>query len=703
MRAVLLLPLGTVLMASMVLITSINSRNAEAYAKRIAVELAARTSEEVSVYLDGFMRQPVQVVESMADAVDNGMVNPGSEITMTRFLYELRSNFPGVPYASYAFLDGAFIGIGKSSNDDTLPDVLETRPAGNSSTLFQYALHADGTRGSLQSRDSFGSFLNEDWFAKPLAAGRMVWTPIYNWDDAPEVMAISLGKPISQQGRRIGIAGTDVLLASLSRHLQSLHLSQRSVIYITEHTGLLVASSDQRLPFDIQQGKGHRRAALMDPDPVVRSSAALLLRRFNGFDRIDRPYTLRLPLQHEPHLIRVVPWRDPLGLHWIITLVVPESEFTGFVSQQRRDTALLSLGAVGLAGLLGWRLVTLLIQPIGSVALACEQLAQRGRAPKLRPGRLIEVNRLSQAFSAMASRLEHLLEELERRRASAEEEVVQRTAELQQVHRSLQQEEAMAASIQRGLLVPEERLDGLADDLEVGALMVASRAMGGDLYDCIALGDGLLLFCVGDVSGKGMPAALLMSTCLSLLRAYCEALDSPSAIMRRINRRLAHHNTSCDFTTLVIGVINRGSGELRYCNAGHNPMLLRRAGRGSEPVRDVHGPALGIQEDVVYGEGRLFLQPEDLLLAYSDGASEMFDPQGRRFGLQRLIRSLDQSDLAQGPTAPSATPQSLPASAVVASVLAALRRHAGSEPPHDDITLLALRRRAPRLEPVQTA
>jgi hypothetical protein len=97
---------------------------------------------------------------------------------MTRFLYELRSNFPGVPYASYAFLDGAFIGIGKSSNDDTLPDVLETRPAGNSSTLFQYALHADGTRGSLQSRDSFGSFLNEDWFAKPLAAGRMVWTPI---------------------------------------------------------------------------------------------------------------------------------------------------------------------------------------------------------------------------------------------------------------------------------------------------------------------------------------------------------------------------------------------------------------------------------------------------------------------------------------------------------------------------------------------
>jgi hypothetical protein len=693
MRAVLLLPFAAVLMTSMAVITSINSRNAEAYAKRIAIEMAGRTSEGVSVYLNGFMRQPIQVVESMADAVNNGMVNPASDITMARFLYELRGNFPGVPYVSYAFLDHAFIGIGKSSNDDTLPDVLETRPAGNSTTLFQYALLAGGSRGALQSRDSFGSFLNEDWFAAPLKAGRMVWTPIYNWDDAPEVMAISLGKPISFQGRPIGIAGTDVLLASLSRHLQSLQLSPQSVIYITEDTGLLVASSDHRLPFDIKQGKGQRRAALMDPNAAVRSSAALLIRRFNGFDRIDRPYTLRLPLQQEPHLIRVVPWRDPLGLHWIITLVVPESEFTGFVSQQRRDTALLCLGAMGLAGLLGWRLVTLLIKPIESVALASQQLAEWGRAPQLRPGRLIEVNRLSKAFSAMARRLERLLAELELRRASAEEEVAQRTAELQQVHRRLQQEEAMAASIQRDLLVQEARLDGLADDLEVGALMVASRAVGGDLYDCIALDDELLLFCVGDVSGKGMPAALLMSTCLSLLRAYCEALDSPSAIMRRINRRLAYHNASCDFTTLVIGVINRGTGELRYCNAGHNPMLLRRAGGGSEAVRDVHGPALGIREDVVYGEGRLFLQPEDLLLAYSDGASEMFDPQGRRFGLQRLISSLDQS----------ATPQSLPASAVVRSVLAALRRHAGSEPPHDDITLLALRRRILRPEPVMTA
>lgn len=510
----------------------------------------------------------------------------------------------------------------------------------------------------------------------------MVWTQIYNWDDVPEVMAISIGKPIHRKGQAIGIAGSDVLLVTLSRYLQSLHLSPRSVITISEDNGLLVATSAQRFPFDIRNGRGVRRPALMDANPVIRGSASLLMRRFGSFDGIPAARTLRTQLQREPYLIRVAPWHDPHGLHWIITLAVPESDFTGFVSRQRRDTLLLSLAAISLAGLLGWALVRALIRPIEAVAAASSQLAAEGRAPALRPGLLSEVNRLSQAFSSTAEQLLGLLRQLQERQASAEEDVARRTAELRQTNSLLEEEGTMAACIQQELLVPGDQLDALAPDLQVAAQMVASRSVGGDLYDVIGLRDDFLLFCVGDVSGKGMPAALLMSTCLSLLRSYAEALDSPSAIMRRINQRLADNNDDCAFTTLVIGVINHRNGEMRYCNAGHNPMLLHRPGLPTEVLRTVHGPALGVRAGVVYSEGRLFLAPDDLLLAYSDGASEIFSRDGQRFGLQRLIASLDRWNDQRG-----GHPWGL-----VHALLADLRTFAAGEPAHDDITLLAMRR-----------
>jgi serine phosphatase RsbU (regulator of sigma subunit) len=682
MRVVLLAPLTTVLIASLGLITSLNTRNAEIYAQQAANELTERTSHEVEIYLNGFMRQPVQAVESMADAVESGMVRPNDQEGMARFMQQLRTNFPDVPYISYAFLDHAFVGVGKSGNNEQLPDVLEARPAGETHYLNQYSLLPDGSRGKLQSRDSFSSFLEEDWFKTPLKASGVVWTKIYNWDDVPEVMAISIGKPIHRGGQAIGIAGSDVLLVSLSRYLQSLHLSPRSVITISEDNGLLVATSAQRFPFDIRNGRGVRRPALMDPNPVIRGSAALLMRRFGSFETIPAARTLRMDLQREPYLIRVAPWRDPHGLHWIITLAVPESDFTGFVSRQRRDTLLLSLAAISLAGLLGWALVRALIRPIEAVAAASSQLAAEGRAPALRPGLLSEVNRLSQAFSSTAEQLLGLLRQLQERQASAEEDVARRTAELRQTNSRLEEEGAMAARIQQELLVPSDQLDALTPDLRVAAQMVASRSVGGDLYDVIGLRDDLLLFCVGDVSGKGMPAALLMSTCLSQLRSYAEALDSPSAIMRRINLRLAENNDDCAFTTLVIGVINHRSGEMRYCNAGHNPMLLHRSGLPTEVLRTVHGPALGVRAGVVYGEGRLFLGPGDLLLAYSDGASEMFSRDAERFGLVRLIASLERwSDQRGG------HPRGL-----VHALVADLRTFAAGEAAHDDVTLLAMRR-----------
>jgi sigma-B regulation protein RsbU (phosphoserine phosphatase) len=284
---------------------------------------------------------------------------------------------------------------------------------------------------------------------------------------------------------------------------------------------------------------------------------------------------------------------------------------------------------------------------------------------------------------------------LETRNRDLELEVQQRTRALSEAHERLKQEVLMASAIQRDLLVGERELHRLTPGLEVGVLMIPSKEVGGDLYDCIAVGAGRYCFCVGDVAGKGMPAALLMSTCLSLLRSYAEILDSPAAIARRLNQRLCHNNEACAFTTLVVGSLDTHSGELRWCNAGHVPLLVQRPDGSVSLLSPVHGPALGVVEGANYGEGRLSLEPGCTLLGFTDGASEMASEGNGRFGIARVVDFMNEIT-RNGPESAPTPPR------LVRGLMRRLREFAEGVAQQDDITLLALRLRLATAEDGET-
>lgn len=243
----------------------------------------------------------------------------------------------------------------------------------------------------------------------------------------------------------------------------------------------------------------------------------------------------------------------------------------------------------------------------------------------------------------------------------------------------LQEELSLADGIQRRMLCDADEVNQQTQNLDVSALMLTSKEVGGDLYDWIPMGGHRYCFCIGDVSGKGVPAALLMSTCLSLLRAYVEVFDSPSAIMRRINQRLCHNNGACSFTTLLIGIIDARSGEFSYCNAGHNPSLIQRSDGRVDVLKTVHGPALGVLEGATYGENQATLGPDDRLLAYTDGANETFNRNNERYGLHRLIEF----------TTDNITHTS---AQFLDALTSELKTFSNGEPSHDDTTLLSIRR-----------
>jgi sigma-B regulation protein RsbU (phosphoserine phosphatase) len=259
--------------------------------------------------------------------------------------------------------------------------------------------------------------------------------------------------------------------------------------------------------------------------------------------------------------------------------------------------------------------------------------------------------------------------------------------EIRQAHRQIDQSQSLIDSYQKELsiaaIIQGELLPSSTDFLHCESLdavgfVAPCKEVGGDFYDIIELRNLDTMLVVGDVSGKGLSSALMMSSCITLARAYSEFLRTPSIIISKINDRLVAHNETCMFTTLFVVYLDSESDELVYCNAGHNPAFLVRESGGIELLDEVHGPAVGVLEGSSYLESRLPFHRGDRLVLYTDGVSEAFNERGELFGYQRIhdflaARGSDRSSSRE----------------LLDGFFDHLNRFIGAEPAHDDIALLS--------------
>jgi sigma-B regulation protein RsbU (phosphoserine phosphatase) len=176
--------------------------------------------------------------------------------------------------------------------------------------------------------------------------------------------------------------------------------------------------------------------------------------------------------------------------------------------------------------------------------------------------------------------------------------------------------------------------------------MWPATEVAGDFYDFFDAGDGGLWFCVGDVSGKGVSAALFMAVTRALIRAGAAGAGSPGPLLGQVNRELCSGNAESMFVTLFVGLLDPRHGRLRFTNAGHTPALLRRARGPVEALRRVDGAAAGVLEGIDYTEQELTLRSGDRLLLYTDGVTDAFDPDQRQFGEARLLAAAGAEGVA---------------------------------------------------------
>jgi sigma-B regulation protein RsbU (phosphoserine phosphatase) len=213
--------------------------------------------------------------------------------------------------------------------------------------------------------------------------------------------------------------------------------------------------------------------------------------------------------------------------------------------------------------------------------------------------------------------------------------------------RRMEEDMRMAAEIQTGLL-PREAPGVPGWDL--AGCNRPCRTVGGDYYD-FAVEDGRLLLALGDVSGKGTGAALLMTVLRAAVRSHWREPVLADAVVR-INRTVCQNVPSSKFVTFFLAALDPATGRLDYVNAGHNPPLLVRADGGVDKLSD-GGLVLGMFDDVVYDGGGVEMRPGDTLVVYSDGVTETWDPDGEEFAEERLRalavekRTLDAESLQQ--------------------------------------------------------
>ncbi|MFH1086261.1 MAG: SpoIIE family protein phosphatase [Chloroflexota bacterium] len=332
---------------------------------------------------------------------------------------------------------------------------------------------------------------------------------------------------------------------------------------------------------------------------------------------------------------------------------------------------------------------------LGEMSLFSADGAHTASVRALTPVRVLELDRV--AFDALLQRQPRLayavMRQLSQRLDEGEHSTIRdlrdknrnlalayrdlQAAQAQLVEKErLERELELARGIQESML-PQEL--PVIPGYDLGAMMVPARLVGGDFYDALALGGGRLALAVGDVCGKGVPAALFMAQSFGLLRAEASRNASPVETLRAVNRHLLAVNRSEMYVTLLYAVLEAATGRLHYARAGHPPLLMmHRDGSLSQPPAQP-GQMLGLFDEPLLDEGSVTLSPGSLALIYSDGLAEALDAHGQEFDPRQI------GDVM------AARPQ-VSAQALCEALWGAVCGGATEPAAQDDFTVLALRR-----------
>ena len=499
-------------------------------------------------------------------------------------------------------------------------------------------------------------YWEREWYAAPVEAGEPRWSEPYVDTAGGGVAMVTYSVPFrGTQGRVRGVVVVDLRLEWLDARVADVELGRSGFGVIVSRAGHVIAVS----------GRPVQRVALLGRvlDGVAPEDRARL-----GpiVDRLVSGGSGFAPVEVEGGRYRLT--FRPIGrAGWSLATLYPEAELFEQVGGLRRVQAALSLGGLAILAAVVVLLSRRLTRPLEALATSAGRMATGDLDASLPPVETRdEVGMLTGAIHHMRDSLKTYLRELQETTAAKER---------------LESELKVARRIQADML-PTGTAGGPGEGFELGAALVPAREVGGDLYDHFRHGSNVF-FLVGDVSGKGVPAALFMARTRTLFQVVAAREDDPGALLGAANHNLCAQNDAGMFVTAVCGVLDLDSGDLAFALAGHEPPVLVPVEGEPCPLPAEGGRVLGLVEASEYPVNRLRLAHRDAVVAYTDGVSEARDATDSFFEVGRIVDTVARHRHESAP-------------AITEALLDAVRRFSSGVPQADDIALLTLRYRPGR-------
>lgn len=493
-----------------------------------------------------------------------------------------------------------------------------------------------------------------DWYQLPRELEKPIWTEPYFDEGGGGELISTYSVPFYRQenGQRhlAGVVTADISLGWLQELVKGIDVCESGYGFLLSRYGAYISHPDSDLVMNETIFSRAEELAL----PALRALGRRMRSGEKGFVELDGfqglgsvfVYYLPLPMQH-----------------WSFGLVFPKAELFADVSRLSTVMVGMGIGGIGLLAGLILLLSRAITRPLRLLTSAAQEIASGNldlQLPEI--SSRDEVGDLAGSFQTMRASLKSHIADLTETTAAKER---------------IESELSIAREIQMGILPKLFPAFPDRSEFDIFASIEPAREVGGDLYDFFFVDDNRFCFLVGDVSGKGVPAALFMAVTKTLLKVVAERGLEPGEVLAKVNDDLAAENDSCMFVTLFLAVLDVRTGEVRYSNAGHNAPLYMRESGEVEWIASACEPMAGAMEGMHYTTGTMFLAPGDSLFIYTDGVTEAMNMDDALFGEERL------QDAVAGGSDASVTD-------TIRDVDAAIKSFSAGAEQSDDITMLAV-------------
>ena len=518
---------------------------------------------------------------------------------------------------------------------------------------------SSGVVRGKQMNERHPDFLVHAWYKRAFEQEEDDWTPPYLDRAASQQLTTTYLTHIhDKRGRKVGMLGADVSLGWLrqrhNREDAEIHkryeqgFSEQSYSFIIDSDGtyLIHPMEERVLQMKIQD------VMKATSDTLDDAMARRMLNRESGTCRINNDG------QDCWVFYSYVKYAD-----WTVVIVVPEAIIN--YKGNLLANIILAVLFVGLLViyLLSSQLIRKNMRLLARFATAAREVAEGNFHIELPEVKSREVDALREAFKDMQSSLVNYMEELKETTAS---------------NVAMDQELRIASDIQQRMLPKVYPPFPERTDIDIFGEVVTAKKVGGDLFDFF-IRDDKLYFSIGDVAGKGVPAALVMAVARSMFRSASMTHTSPKLIMESINRSVCQSNDSFMFVTLFMGVLDLANGRLLYTNAGHEPPVLV-GGAHTRFLNANNNIPLGLRPDWEYTEQRSIVDRDTTLFLYTDGYTEAETVEREQFGKQRMCDE-----------ALRLSAENLDSRTFVRKIRRAERVFVNFIPQGDDISLLAIK------------